>query len=83
MTVKRDMSQKPERKPSSQLQIFSLPSTTFSTADLPGGRAWLERAKKKKSRASLRTFVTTLRAHNARRALDFVTATAPQAWKQS
>ena len=47
------------------------------------GHAWLERAQKKKSRASLRTFVTTLRAHNARRALNLVTATAPQAWKQS
>ena len=29
------------------------------------GHVWLERARKKKSRASLRTFVTTLRAHGA------------------
>lgn len=47
------------------------------------GHLWLERTRKKKSRASLRTFVTTLRVHGARRALDLVTTTAPQAWKQS
>lgn len=47
------------------------------------GHAWLERVRQKKSRASLRTFVTALRAHNARRALDLVTTSAPQAWKQS
>jgi hypothetical protein len=47
------------------------------------GHGWLERAQKKNSRASLRTFVTTLRAHHARRALDLVTASAPQAWTQS
>ena len=47
------------------------------------GHVWLERARKKKSRASLRTFVTTLRAHGARRALNLVTTCAPQAWKQS
>lgn len=47
------------------------------------GHAWRERVRQKKSRASLRTFVTALRAHNARRALDLVTTSAPQAWKQS
>ena len=47
------------------------------------GHAWLERAQKKNSRASLRTFVTGLRAHGARHALNLVTTCAPQAWKQS
>lgn len=42
------------------------------------GHAWLERAQKKKSRASLQTFVTTLRAHGTRRALDLVTTCAPK-----
>lgn len=46
------------------------------------GHQWIERAQKKNSRASLRTFVTGLRAHGCRRALDLVTASAPQAWKQ-
>lgn len=44
---------------------------------------WIERAQKKNSRASLRTFVTALRAHGARRAFDLVTATAPQAWNRT
>ena len=47
------------------------------------GHAWLERAQQKNSRASLRTFVTTLRSRGAQRTLDLVTACAPQAWKQS
>lgn len=47
------------------------------------GHQWIERAQKKNSRASLRTFVTGLRAHGFRRALDLVTASAPQAWKLS
>ncbi len=47
------------------------------------GHAWLERAQKKNSRASLRTFVTTRRVHGARRTLNLVTTSAPQAWKQS
>jgi hypothetical protein len=47
------------------------------------GHPWVERAQKKNSRASLRTFVTGLRAHASRRALDLVTASAPQAWKLS
>jgi hypothetical protein len=47
------------------------------------GHAWLERARQQNARASLRTFVTGLRTHNARRALDLVTTCAPQAWKQS
>jgi len=47
------------------------------------GHAWIVRAQKKNSRASLRTFVTGLRAHGARRALDLVTASAPHAWKLS
>ena len=47
------------------------------------GHAWLEQAHKKNRRASLRTFVTHLRVHGARRAFDLVTACAPQAWKQS
>ncbi len=47
------------------------------------GHWWVARARKQNSRASLRTFVTSLRAHAARRALDLVTASAPQAWKLS
>ena len=47
------------------------------------GHAWIVRAQKQNSRASLRTFVTSLRSHSARRALDLVTASAPQAWKLS
>jgi hypothetical protein len=47
------------------------------------GHRWIERAQKKNSRASLRTFVTGLRTHASRRALDLVTASAPQAWKLS
>jgi hypothetical protein len=47
------------------------------------GHAWLERAQKKNRRASLRTFLTSLRAQGARRGLNLVTASAPQAWKQS
>lgn len=40
------------------------------------GHVWLARAQKQNGRASLR-------AHAARRALDLVTASAPQAWKLS
>jgi len=47
------------------------------------GHEWIVGAQKKNSRASLRTFVTGLRTHRARRALDLVTASAPQAWKLS
>jgi len=47
------------------------------------GHAWLERVQHKKSRASLRTFVTGLRANGSRRAFNLVTASNPQAWKQS
>lgn len=47
------------------------------------GHEWVRQAQKKNSRASLRTFVTTLRAHAAQRALDLVTASAPCAWKLS
>ena len=47
------------------------------------GHAWLQRAQKKNRRASLRTFVTTLRAHGAQRALNLVTASDPRAWKLS
>ena len=38
---------------------------------------WIERARKKNRRVSLRTFVTP------RRAFDLVTATAPQAWNRT
>ena len=44
---------------------------------------WIARARKKNRRASLRTFVTALRSHGARRAFDLVTATAPQAWNRT
>ena len=44
---------------------------------------WIQRAQKKNSRASLRTFVTQLRAHGARHAFDLVTATAPHAWNRT
>lgn len=47
------------------------------------GHEWIAQAQKKNPRASLRTFVTGLRAHGARRALDLVTASAPRAWKLS
>ena len=40
-------------------------------------RSWITRARKKNRRASLRTFVTQLRA------LDLVTVTAPQAWNRT
>ena len=46
-------------------------------------RGWITRARKTNRRASLRTFVTQLRAHGARRAFDLVTATAPQAWDRA
>ena len=44
---------------------------------------WINREQKKNSRASLRTFLTHLRTHGARRAFDLVTATAPQAWNRT
>jgi hypothetical protein len=44
---------------------------------------WIARTRKQKRRASLRTFVTHLRAHGARRAFDLVTATCPHAWNRA
>jgi predicted transposase YbfD/YdcC len=43
--------------------------------------SWTAQRKKTLKRTSTRDFIDHLRAHNARRAFDLVTAKSPQAWK--